>query len=787
MYPRKPKKIILLSDGTGNSSVSQNKSNVWRLFQSLDLGPDEQNFHEQIAFYDDGVGTSGFKPLTILGGAFGWGLSRNVRQLYSQLCRHYQPGDHVYIFGFSRGAFTARVLAHFIGICGILDTSKEIPLWPSELDDTTASHKQSLETEKGFNRAVSKAYKSYRKTYWQQNTHFIPRILSAIGRTIRDKILRSHILDARIFKKSFSHNLAEITPHQKPVEFIGVWDTVDAVGLPIDELANALDKYIYPYQFKNQILGDYVEHAAHALAIDDERHTFHPILWDQSTKRDQKRIKQVWFAGMHSNVGGGYPEDDLALIPLNWMMEAAGERSLKDDGLRYNPVALEDIKERAQPTGKMYDSRSGAGVFYRYRPRNIYRLSHSDTTEKKIDTGTTVLHHSVLERIRDMNAGYAPAGIPRKFQICEHDGSVSITKEGHSFFEHPKSALQRGTMLSRSEDVIAWGRIAYFFMLGIALLLLAFPLYFPGIPGWKIDYEEYGIWSGILGLIATGVSWLEEILPQYWTNAWQQHIIPFLILAGLFVAFYGFGRLIRQNIQKLAEAGWADFKGVQINAPRKGWPTTLSHFLRTNDRFLTGVNIFRQKLVPLAVMGAVLMAGATTLIRTTNLPMVAQVDPCLSDSAINKTMFHKMGDSQVVDINVKSPCIATGIELERGQSYKVEFVTLEPWMDATIPANNRGFEKPLDGWKFPFTIAFPLKRNLTLPWFALTAQVGLEEGDIFPINRENFTFKAQSSGPLYLYVNDAINILKNPKQPADWDKFYKNNQGTASILVTKVP
>ena len=119
---RPPRNIVLLSDGTGNSAAKLNKTNVWTLYQALDLGGDDQ-----IAYYDDGVGTAGFRPLRLLGGAFGWGLSRNVRQLYRFLCRHYRAGDQVYIFGFSRGAFTARTLAGLIARCGVLDCSKAVP------------------------------------------------------------------------------------------------------------------------------------------------------------------------------------------------------------------------------------------------------------------------------------------------------------------------------------------------------------------------------------------------------------------------------------------------------------------------------------------------------------------------------------------------------------------------------------------------------------------------------------------------------------------------------------
>ena len=110
------KNIVLLSDGTGNSSSKLFKTNVWRLFQMLDL----RNPGRQIAYYDNGVGTSSFKPLAILGEVFGFGLKRNVIDIYSFCCRNYKPGDRIYCFGFSRGAFTIRIVAGLIARQGLV-------------------------------------------------------------------------------------------------------------------------------------------------------------------------------------------------------------------------------------------------------------------------------------------------------------------------------------------------------------------------------------------------------------------------------------------------------------------------------------------------------------------------------------------------------------------------------------------------------------------------------------------------------------------------------------------
>jgi len=117
------KRIVLLSDGTGNAAGKVWRTNVWRTFQSLDL-----KTSDQIAIYDDGVGTSSFKPLAILGGVFGWGLKRNVLNLYKFLCRNYRDGDKIYAFGFSRGAFTIRIVIGLVLNQGLVKFANETEL-----------------------------------------------------------------------------------------------------------------------------------------------------------------------------------------------------------------------------------------------------------------------------------------------------------------------------------------------------------------------------------------------------------------------------------------------------------------------------------------------------------------------------------------------------------------------------------------------------------------------------------------------------------------------------------
>ena len=142
------KNIVICSDGTGNSAIKGRGTNVFKVFEAIDLNghKTQPELGPQVALYDDGVGTEDFKPLKIFAGATGFGLSRNVKQLYKEFVRIYDPGDRIFLFGFSRGAFTVRTLVGLIATCGILDVDK-------------------LQTADDLESAVNKTYKVYRKSY----------------------------------------------------------------------------------------------------------------------------------------------------------------------------------------------------------------------------------------------------------------------------------------------------------------------------------------------------------------------------------------------------------------------------------------------------------------------------------------------------------------------------------------------------------------------------------------------------------------------------------------------
>ncbi len=391
--------IVICSDGTGNTANKNRGTNVFKLFETVDLhDPDRP----QIAIYDDGVGTSDFKPLKLLGGAFGWGLSRNVRQLYASLTRVYEPGDHLYLFGFSRGAFTVRTLAGLITRIGILDRTL-------------------LKSDQALRQRVRQAWRVYR----HDNQAWLERLLGLFRRTpTPGDFSHSHCLDLAADLPPAGHGVGRAR-----IRFIGVWDTVSAVGFPVLWVADAISCAIYRFKFPNYRLSPCVEKGAQALAIDDQRKTFHPRLWDESQEGDLAgRIQQVWFAGAHANVGGGYPKQGLSLVSLGWMLRQA-EAAAPDDEERLRLLAADRrwIHEHANVCDKLYDSRAGLGVYYRYAPRDIHfqcgHLRHPCAFPpwKLWPNATTTpkIHASVAERILQAPEGYAPGNLPRELELVD--------------------------------------------------------------------------------------------------------------------------------------------------------------------------------------------------------------------------------------------------------------------------------------------------------------------------------------------------------------------------------
>jgi uncharacterized protein (DUF2235 family) len=295
------KRIALFLDGTWNN-VDDN-TNVWRLKSLCDKSA------EQLVYYSAGVGTQSGERLS--GGMFGIGINDEVTNAYEWLVEHYTDGAQLFIFGFSRGAFTARSLAGFISKCGLLKPGSPVSL--------------------------KQMFERYRKG-----------TATTVGGL-------AHVSDDQLpqedkWIKEYSRRI--------PIWFQGVWDTVGALGVPLPLLPN-VSRSDFAFLETDLHIND--THAFHALAIDEHRKAFAPTLWVKSTPkigdtfppRDLAHVEQRWFVGAHANVGGGYENDLLAQVPLEWLMKKAVAHGLlfKDtiviDGNANTCAVHDSLKEMA--------------------------------------------------------------------------------------------------------------------------------------------------------------------------------------------------------------------------------------------------------------------------------------------------------------------------------------------------------------------------------------------------------------------------------------------------------
>jgi len=317
------KRIITCNDGTWNKLETDERTNVVKMYDCIcSMGKDaDGNEVKQVKAYDEGVGTGYTLKNRIVGGATGAGIDRNIKDMYTFISFNYQPGDEIYLFGFSRGAYTARSLAGLIRNCGVLKPQ--------------------------FFHLIDKAYDMYR----QRNDYTTPD----------SDLMKS-------FRANYSFE--DITP----IKFIGVWDTVGSLGIPLPSYKLLNQK---KYKFHDVKLSSYVEHAYHALALDEKRALFQPTLWEKSetVKNDPnhpQKMEQRWFAGVHSNVGGGYKDCGLSNIALDWLIKKA-----QSAGLCYNDPPL--IKETAYDKGIIINSYTP--MYWLWRPSYREPFKKTDTNE----------------------------------------------------------------------------------------------------------------------------------------------------------------------------------------------------------------------------------------------------------------------------------------------------------------------------------------------------------------------------------------------------------------------
>jgi len=342
------KKIILCADGTWNTphgpSALPNDTNVRKLYSLVAPQAD------QLKYYDSGVGTNGTHFEHFFGGAMGEGLFEKVQDGYEFLAFVWDPGDEIFLFGFSRGAYTARSLGGMIAYFGV----------PNQNID---------------NMTVRRIFDAYRIMDHDQK-------LAA--------------------KKELA---AEYALTEVNVKMIGVWDTVGALGIP-GHLFSGFDQA--KYGFLDTTLNPCVQKAYHAIAIDERRSSFLPTLWtdkDGNPRPNDEKVQQVWFPGVHSDVGGSYMQQELSNITLRWMIDNA-----RSNGLVFDEVQVTKCLQAPpfHPEGDAHDE---------------WRIIPWGLPKHRIIPDNAVMSNTVKERM-NRRADYKPENITKP--VGEYHQAVVI-------------------------------------------------------------------------------------------------------------------------------------------------------------------------------------------------------------------------------------------------------------------------------------------------------------------------------------------------------------------------
>jgi hypothetical protein len=703
------KRIVLFSDGTGNSAARLQKTNVWRLYQALKRAPN------QIAYYDDGVGSSAWKPLALVGGAVGFGLARNVQDIYTFLCRNYDPGDEIFAFGFSRGAFTIRILVGLIAARGIAPRG-------ADLEDR-----------------VKQEWKAYRRKYGR------------FGRTLP----------------------AETRPHDVKIRFMGLWDTVDAYGFPLEEMRIAWDYLVWPLSMRDRELSSRVENAYHALSIDDERQTFHPVLWTEKGEASaetiaDERITQVWFAGVHSNLGGGYPDDSLSYVSLKWMMTQA-ERC----GLEIDRDYKASIENEVDESGKIYNPRGGLSALYRYMPRSIRDLSRELNRNGKdyaVYIERPKIHASVFRRLRNGTDEYAPLTLPLDYDVVLDDGRIVPGVAPTGAQETPALARQRCMQQDRLWDLVWRRRWLYFVTIFVTLAVIAVPLVVPRA------WLDWGGWTHI-GQPAIAV--LAAFLPDFlsgWLDGYR--VNPLLLVVLLALAIYLGARGARREREMRAamhelwsqslRGGPGPSKELPSGALNKRASAWYADKWRRRVKYVIVPTFFAATYLIIAAA----LVNQTAVKAAESFGWLCREQPQHSPELMP----------------VAATCHATRIQVAAGRSYRVLLTVERPWSDKSIPAGPEGLRFESAGSWLAMKLAVPLRRHITEDWFTVMAKIdrsGLASRAL-PLRRAEDVdgagdeiweadFTADADGELLLYVNDAVLL--------GWTGFYANNVGSARISI----
>jgi uncharacterized protein (DUF2235 family) len=824
---RDAKNIVLFSDGTGNSSAKLFKTNVWRIYEAVDLGPSPPGKRDQIAYYDDGVGTSAFKPLAMLSGIFGIGLKRNLLDIYRYACRNYRPGadqlpgdaatnegDYIFAFGFSRGAFTIRMLIALIADQGLVPYTSEEDL----IRDSAAAFRR-------FRRGTPRYA-------------FSPmRFVLSATRMVGDGWRRLR----RVPRYNPDLNYRPV------IRFVGVWDTVAAYGGPIVELTRAIDNWVYRLSMPDQTLHHRVQTARHALALDDERDSFQPLLWDELNEEDlirkrtenpgaygdwitEDRLEQVWFCGMHADVGGGYPDESLSYVSLLWMIEEADKA-----GLRTLKSITERYRALANSFGPMHNSRAGVAAYYRYQPRNINAwldpidpatLSWRDPALPRGLITTVKIHESVIARIASGTDRYAPFSLPANFEIhppgeLAENLPQEDSQRGPDLREADRIAMvdpedeRRLTEAGRTEwarqsmgavwDRVWLRRVTYFATLTATLLLVAMPLWISVAPTAPFLVDGRTWLASLIGLT-------RAIAPQFlgpWIGVYEHNSFYFLVLLIIVVLLLGRSTRLELQLRDETRAIWQQvLTAPSIDKLPLNRPASWLEKFRTSWAYQRTLQFMKWHVLP-DVFGPVMLVLA--------LWVAAGV---LTQTALPELERHSglcpaptgQPDLRLVsrDFSTRALCNPMAVSVRQGEHYDVSFYVVDDWKDSDRPATPKGLGVNSYRWGAGY-FGVPFKRVVNAGYLQPIIEIRppddrrmiisrvfmyplrlTRDSDNLRLYRGSFT--APQRGDLYLFANDAVFPFTGSWAGKYNTRFFyeqsgpggmQGNSGTACVLIAR--
>ena len=576
-----------------------------------------------------------------------------------------------------------------------------------------------------------------------------------------------------------------------------------AYGAPLDEMTRGISRYIWPLELPTHTLQrDRITRACQALALDEERTTFHPELWNEGdvplvpVDPDKERyikdeqLSQVWFAGVHSNIGGGYPDDALAYIPFVWMITEAQRCGLKFKSATAQPPApqadpdtFRNAISMRDKDGRIYDPRAGLGAYYRYGPRKLEFLCNANYGKTKDEDDTVTIwrpkiHESAFRRIDNRAHAYAPAGLPRVYDVVR-EGDGAILTPSQFGLEQDDEAKARGDAQEHVWNEVWKRRIVYFATVGATLWLLVFPL----VSAARREDE----FTSPIRWVSDLIRIVGAFLPGFakpWIDGYARAPGSFILLALLAGGLMLWGMRIASRISVKMGTIWCG-----VGAAPSGLPNDFIYRLRSSRAYVGFHQNLKYRWAPafFALMFVYLGACLASHLLF-NVQDVAGFT-CKESTTAKPWDDKEKKDSASITFDTSDFCKPTGFKVEKGARYLVEIKPVKDWTDNGITVPLGGFSAanpPTWYHRILLALVVPLRRETTQDWFHVVLRygsVGGEEDFIEPdpddYNLEA-TIKPKRNGEVFVFVNDAVIGI-----PGLYDLFYRGNKGTATLTITR--